>query len=156
MMFASRFDMSSFIDREHSAKAATVANPDASATSATLAGFDIEQGISKLAAMPCPHSSLLARWPSIVADAVWLLETGKAAQAIAAGWTVIELFGWSGSSWRSMATWLNGVRSLVVGESFDGPVHTKWACKRNGDERLFFIRNMAAKPPDDVVMLWDL
>lgn len=155
-MVASRFDMSAFIEQEHSAKAANVANPATSAASAGLAGCDIERGISKLAAMPSPHPLLLADWPRIVADAVWLQETGKAKQAIAAGWSVPEVFGWSGTSWRSIATWLNGSRVLVVGGSYDGPLHTKWACKRNGEKRLFFIRNMGAKPPDDILMLWDL
>ena len=116
----------------------------------------IGAGILRLQSMPASNFAGFAVWPRLVADAVWLLESGRAQRALDAGWTVQELFGWSETTWRSMTVWLNGSRSLVVGESFDGPVHTKWACKRNGGERLFFIRNMAAKPPDDVVMLWDL
>ena len=112
--------------------------------------------VLRLQSMPARNFGGFTIWPRLVADALWLYESGRAQRALEAGWTLQELFGWSESTWQSMAVWLNGSRSLVVGESFDGPVHTKWACKRSGGERLFFIRNMAAKPPDDVVMLWDL
>ena len=110
----------------------------------------------RLESMPAPNFAGFTIWPRLVADAVWLFESGRAQKAMDAGWTLQELFGWSDTTWTSMTFWLNGSRSLVVGESFDGPVHTKWACRRSGGERLFFIRNMAAKSPDDVVMLWDL
>ena len=123
---------------------------------ATLAAPDLAAQIMQLRLMPCPRFMRRDEWPRHVNDAVWLHESGRAQMALEAGWILQELFGWSETTWRSMAGWLNGSRSLVVGESFDGPVHTKWACKRSGGERLFFIRNMAAKPPDDVVMLWDL
>lgn len=33
----------------------------------------------------------------------------------------------------------------MVGESFDGPVHSESACKRNDGERLLYIQNMEAK-----------
>ena len=117
---------------------------------------DIGALVLRLQSMPAPSFSGFSVWPRLVADAVWLFESGRAQKAMDAGWTLQELFGWSETTWRSMTVWLIGSRSLVVGESFDGPVHTKWACKRSSGERLFFIRNMAAKPPDDVVMLWDL
>ena len=156
MMVASRFDMSSFIEQEHFAKAANNAKPDDLAALATLAGFGGERLISKLSAMPCQVPAMMALWPALVDDAVWLHESGKAAEAFDAGWSEIELFGWSASSWQSLTVWLNGARSLVVGKAFDGPVHTRWACKRRFGERRLFIRNAAAELPDDMVLLWDL
>ena len=125
---------------------------------ATLAPCDIAEGAARLATMPMPSNADRARWPKVAQDTRWLVDSGTAKSAIAAGWTMLEIFGVSKETpgWLSVALWLDGARSLVVGESFDGPVHTKWACRRNGGARLFFIRNMAAKPPDDVVMLWDL
>ena len=122
----------------------------------TIGTIGIGSGIVRLQSMPAPGFGGFTIWPRLVADAVWLYESGRAQKAVDAGWTEQELFGWSETTWHSMTVWLNGSRSLVVGETFDGPVHTKWACKRSGGERLFFIRNMAAKPPDDVVMLRDL
>ena len=116
----------------------------------------IGASITRMQSKPAPSFDGFAVWPRLVADAVWLFESGRAQKAMDAGWTMQELFGWSETTWRSMTVWLNGSRSLVVGESYDGPVHTKWACKRSGGKRLFFIRNMAAKPLDEVVMLWDL
>lgn len=155
-MVASRFDMSSFIDREHSAKATSVANPDTSAASAALAGFDIERAILTLTAMPCPIPSLMARWPALLTDAAWLCESGKAAEAFAAGWSAIELFGWSASSWQSIACWLHGSRSLTIGQAIDGDLRTRWACVRNGSRRRWLIRSFNAGSPDDGTLLWHL
>ena len=112
--------------------------------------------ILRLQSMPAPNFSGLAIWPRLVADAVWLHESGRAAEAMAAGWSVPELFGWSATTWQSLTLWLNSARSLVVGEAFDGPVHTRWACKRRHGDRRFFIRNAAAESPDDIVLLWHL
>ena len=125
---------------------------------ATLAPLGIAEGTARLATMPMPSNADRNRWPKVVQDARWLADSGTAKSAIAAGWTMLEIFGVSKDTpgWPSLALWLDGARSLVVGETFDGPVPTKWACKRNGSERLFFIRNMAVEPPDHVVMLWDL
>ncbi|HNW19497.1 MAG TPA: hypothetical protein PKK17_13385 [Sphingorhabdus lacus] len=106
--------------------------------------------------MPAPSFAGFTIWPRLVADAVWLHESGRAAQAMSSGWTVQELFGWSASTWQSLAYWLNGAPVLVVGEAFDGPVHTKWACKRRHGDKLYFIRNAAAELPDDVALLWYL
>lgn len=116
----------------------------------------IEAGILRLRSMPAPNFAGFTIWPRLVADAMWLHESGRAADAIVSGWTVSELFGWSATTWQSMTVWLAGARSLVVGEAFDGPVHTKWACRRHRGDRLFFIRNITAEMPEDVVMLWDL
>lgn len=117
---------------------------------------DIGAGILALKAMLAPNFAGFTIWPRLVSDAVWLHESGRAQKAMEAGWSVPELFGWSQTTWRSITFWLNGSRSLVAGETFDGPLHTKWACKRSGENRLFFIRNMSATLPDDIVMLWDL
>lgn len=116
----------------------------------------IGAAILRLQSMPAPNFAGFAIWPSLVADAVWLHESGRAAEAVAAGWSVPELFGWSATTWQSLTLWLNSARSLVVGEAFDGPVHTRWACKRRYGERRFFIRNAAAELPEDVVLLWEL
>lgn len=117
---------------------------------------DIGLGILRLQSMPAPNFSGFSIWPRLVADAVWLHESGRAAEAMAAGWSVPEVFGWSATTWQSLTFWLNNARSLVLGEAFDGPVHTRWACKRRYGERRFLIRNAAAELPDDVVLLWDL
>ena len=95
-------------------------------------------------------------WPKIIYDARWLLESGKAAEAIASGWSVMELFGWSASSWQSICVWLRGCRSLMFGQAVDGMVHTKWACARNCKGRRWLIRNVNAQPPNDGKILWDL
>ena len=116
----------------------------------------IGPAILRLQSMPAPNFAGFAIWPRLVADASWLHESGRAGEAIAAGWTTPELFGWSATTWQSLTVWLNGARSLVVGEAFDGPVHTKWACKRHRGARSYFIRNVGAELPGDVTMLWDL
>lgn len=113
-------------------------------------------GILHLQSMPAPNFSGFSIWPRLVADAAWLHESGRAAEAMAAGWTVPELFGWPATTWQSLTVWLNGARSLVVGEAFDGPVHTKWACKRRHGARSYFIRNVGAELPGDVTMLWEI
>lgn len=117
---------------------------------------DIGSAVLRLQAMPAPNFSGFSIWPRLVADAVWLHESGRAADAMAAGWSVPELFGWSATTWQSLTLWLNGSRSLVVGEAFDGPVHTRWACKRRHGARSFFIRNTSADLPGDVALLWDI
>ena len=122
----------------------------------TIGTNGIEDAVLRLQSMPAPNFPGFTIWPRLVADAVWLHEGGRAADAVAAGWTVPELFGWSATTWQSLTLWLNGARSLVVGEAFDGPVHTKWACKRRYGHRQFFIRNAGAELPDDVVLLWEL
>lgn len=132
---------------------ANIANRGSNGTNDTS---DIGSCILRLQSMPAPNFPGFTIWPRLAADAVWLHESGCAVRAMEAGWSVPELFGWSATTWRSIAFWLNGARSLVVGESFDGPVHTKWACKRRHGERRFFIRNTTAELPDDVVLLWDL
>ena len=116
----------------------------------------IGPAILRLQSMPAPNFAGFTVWPRLVADASWLQESGRAAEALAACWTAPELFGWSATTWQSLTVWLNGARSLVVGEAFDGPVHTKWACKRHRGARSYFIRNVSAEPPCDVTMLWDL
>ena len=156
MMAATRFDMSPFIQREQFAKAANTAEPVEFAGLATLAERSLADSVAKLPAMPCPIPSMMPRWPSVVSDAVWLQESGKAGQAIDAGWSVMELFGWSASSWVSLAIWLKGNRSLLVGQAVRGALCTKWACKRVGNERRWFIRNQSAQGPDDAVLLWDV
>lgn len=135
------------------ANSANSANRGANGTNDTNG---IGSCVLRLQAMPAPNFSGFSIWPRLVADAVWLHESGRAAEAMAAGWSVPELFGWSATTWQSLAFWLNGARSLVVGEAFDGPVHTRWACKRRHGERRFFIRNAGAELPDDVVLLWDI
>lgn len=135
------------------ANSAISANRGANGTNDTNG---IEAGILRLQVMSAPNFSGFSIWPRLVADAAWLHESGRAAEAMATGWTVPELFGWSATAWQSLTFWLNGARSLVVGEAFDGPVHTRWACKRRHGERRFFIRNAGAESPDDVVLLWDL
>ena len=141
------------IPRANSANSANSANRGANDTNGTN---DIGSCILRLQQMPAPSFAGFTIWPRLVADAVWLHESGRAAQAMSSGWTVQELFGWSASTWQSLAYWLNGARVLVVGEAFDGPVHTKWACKRRYGDRLYFIRNTAAELPDDVALLWYL
>ena len=115
----------------------------------------IGPAILRLQSMPAPSFAGFTIWPRLVADAVWIHESGRAVEAMAAGWAVPELFGWSATTWQSLTVWLAGARSLVVGEAFDGPVHSKWACKRRHGARAFFIRNASAELADDVVMLWD-
>lgn len=132
------------------------ANSVSRASNGTNDTNDIGAGILRLQNMPAPKFAGFTIWPRLLADAVWLHESGRASQALAAGWTVPELFGWSASTWQSLTFWLNGARVLTVGEAFDGPVHTKWACKRRHGDRLYFIRNAAAELPDDVTLLWDL
>ena len=117
---------------------------------------DIGPAILRLQSMPAPNFAGFTIWPGIVADAVWLHESGRAAEALAACWTTPELFGWSLTSWQSLTVWLNGSRSLVVGEAFDGPVHTKWVCKRHRGARFYFIRNVGAELPADVALLWNI
>ena len=155
-MAATRFDMSPFIQREQFAKAANTAEPERFAGLATLAERSLADSVAKLSAIPCPIPSMMPRWPTVVSDAVWLQESGKAGQAIDAVWSVMELFGWSASSWVSMATWLQCSRSLLVGPAVEGALHTKWACKRVGAQRRWFISNQSAQPPDDGVLLWDV
>lgn len=116
----------------------------------------IGPAILRLQSMPAPNFSGFSIWPRLVADAVWLHESGRAAEAMAAGWSVPELFGWSATTWQSLTVWLGGTRALVVGEAFDGPVHTKWACKRRHGARSFFIRNVGAELPADITILWDI
>ena len=122
----------------------------------TIDTNDIGSAVLRLQTMPAPNFAGFAIWPRLVSDAAWIHESGRAVEAMAAGWAVPELFGWSATTWQSLTVWLAGARSLVVGEAFDGPVHSKWACKRRHGARAFFIRNVGAELPADVTMLWEL
>jgi len=49
--------------------------------------------ILRLQSMPAPNFSGFTIWPRLVADAVWLYESGRAQRALDAGGTMYELFG---------------------------------------------------------------
>ena len=118
--------------------------------------YEIERILKRLSTTAGPQAIRPEIWTQVVNDASWLLESGKAAEAIEAGWSTIELFGWSASSWQSIAVWLRGSRSLMIGQAVDGDVHTKWACSRNGGRRCWLMRNFDAGSPDDGALLWNL
>ena len=118
--------------------------------------YEIERILKRLSTTAGPQAIRPEIWTQVVNDACWLLESGKAAEAIGAGWSVMELFGWSSSSWQSVAGWLGGSRPIMIGQAIDGDLRTKWACVRNGSRRRWLIRNFDAGSPDDGTLLWHL
>ena len=72
----------------------------------------IGAGIVWVQSMPAPSFAVFTAWPRLVADAVWLYESSRAQRALDAGWTGQELFGWSATTWRSIAVWLNSSSGL--------------------------------------------
>src|SRR3546814_9494998 len=50
-------------------------------------------------------------WGVFVADAVWLVDYGVAADALSRGWSPLDLFGVSADEeWQSLAAWIGGTR----------------------------------------------
>lgn len=71
----------------------------------------IVMGVRRLKAMKCPRSLPSRLWPVFVADVVWLVDYGIAADAIDQGWTPLDLFGVSqDEQWQCLAAWIGGRR----------------------------------------------
>lgn len=50
-------------------------------------------GLKHLQTMAAPHVVRAERWPAVVADALQLVRAGWAVQALALGWSPLDLFG---------------------------------------------------------------
>ena len=71
----------------------------------------IVMGVRRLQAMKPPGCLPAQLWPVFVADAVWLVEYGVAADALEQGWTALDLFGISADEqWQCLAAWIGGRR----------------------------------------------
>jgi len=71
----------------------------------------IVMGVRRLQAMKPPRSLPARLWPVFVADVVWLVEYGVAADALEQGWTPLDLFGVSADEqWQCLAAWIGGRR----------------------------------------------
>lgn len=106
---------------------------------ATLADLpaDIRAGVDRLKTTRPPNLIHPEVWPVAVADAVYLVESGWAARALAKEWTALHLFGVvvsSGGDPHSdgLAVWLRGRRIVAM---IDGCVAVE-----DGRGRAFYSR----------------
>lgn len=72
---------------------------------------DTATGVQRLQRMQPVGGVPRDTWRAYVADALWLVESGAAADALGQGWTAVDLFGISADGdWQCLAAWINGRR----------------------------------------------
>ena len=76
-------------------------------------------GLARLQAMPTPRITRPEVWLAIVADALRLARDGWAAQALALGWSIAEIWGCSpvrsgNPDHDGLAVWIDGRRVLLL------------------------------------------
>lgn len=80
-------------------------------TAAQTLSPDILDGLARLGSMSAPRGIPAAVWRAYVGDALWLAHEGVAAEAMAQGWSAIDLFGISADEqWQCLAAWIGGRR----------------------------------------------
>lgn len=130
-------------------------------TLATLAELppDISEGVTKLRTMLAPRWASSDRWRVFVADAVWLLDYGVAAEAIGQGWTPLDLFGVSADEqWQSMCAWIGGRRdefnrACILLREMRGDQTRLYATQAITGKRRWHYPDPA---PDDAVLPWTI
>lgn len=72
---------------------------------------DILRGVQRLGRMQPVGRVPRDVWRTYAADALWLADSGVAAEAIDQGWTPLDLFGISADEqWQCLAAWIGGRR----------------------------------------------
>lgn len=116
-MSAVDFDPMAYVENDTAppAKLAKVAKD--TETFAAFAAFanplppEIVDGLGSLQTMRAPRWAGTDRWRVFVSDALWLADSGVAADALGRGWTATDLWGASADDeWQSLAAWINGRR----------------------------------------------
>jgi hypothetical protein len=127
--------------------------PAAQAGSGLVLPSAVTLGIHKLTSLRAPRVTRPAVWAEVVADACRLANDGWAAQALALGWSVGDLFGigpkddWD---FEGLAVWLRSRKLLLL--------DADTAIAADGEGRDYFERGGARHgrmPTIDPVMLWD-
>lgn len=115
---------------------------------------DIERGLAELVRLSPPRRiARRAAWAPVVADAVRIARDGWAAQALALGWSLHDLFGIGprdSHEFAGLAVWLDGARLLVL------DTHMAVADTESG--RAFFNRGGWGHGRDaavEPVLIWD-
>lgn len=100
-------------------------SPAATATVANVtnvAGLPplVRIGLAKLREMAVPTGCNPEGWPRLVADALRLASEGRAQQALALGWSDLDLYGaaTSDDEQDGLAAWLRGRRLLAITKDF--------------------------------------
>ena len=119
-------------------------------TDETSLPVPIAEGLKRLTNMRVPRRIIVDEWRAVVADALRLAEEGWAAQAMAHGWSALDLFGATinpdgDPACDGLAVWLRGRPLLALTEeraaAEDGP--RSWS---------YFL---PCRPPG-ATLLWDI
>lgn len=80
----------------------------------------LQEGLLRLQSMGAPICVRTCAWPEVVRDALRLAADGWAQQALALGWSDIDLFGAATNDEEAdgLAVWLRGRRLLAVTKDF--------------------------------------
>ena len=127
----------------------TVSPPKERNSETSLPGA-VNEGLKALAAMSCPARVDWDKWRAVVADALRLGRDGWAAQAMALGWTELDLFGCvpdrhGDPAGDGLAVWLDGRRMMAL-------CGTYAVVEDIGGGRSYFNRREA----EGAVLLWQL
>jgi hypothetical protein len=92
--------------------------PELPSLAASLDGLPerIVKGLARLTEMPAPKLECPERWPGVVADALWLANSGHAKSALALGWSELEVFGWAPAIWPKIDMDYHGLATHVEGK----------------------------------------
>ncbi len=110
----------------------------------------VAAGLDRLRTMPAPRGADPAAWAAVVADAVQIVSNGWAAQALALGWSELDLFGAvtdpdGDPAADGLAVKLAGRRVMAISETFA-------TVADDGGGRSFHYRGNS----DGAVLLWDI
>ena len=139
----------------------TGAAPQTLATLAALAGLppEISDGVAKLRTMRAPRWASSDRWRVFVADAVWLMDSGVAVDALGQGWTPLDIFGVSrDEQWQCLAAWIDGNRdefnrACILLREMRGDQTRLYATQALTGKRRWHYPDTA---PDDAVLPWTM
>jgi len=120
---------------------------------------DIAAGARRLALRGPRCGIPLPVWRRFAADALWLVEHGVASDALARGWTAIDLFGASADDqWQSLAAWISGRRgdhgrACILLTEHRGDRSLPYAVLVNNGSHSWHYPD---PPPDDARLAWEL
>ncbi len=108
-------------------------------------------GLRRLRSMPSPRLMRPDAWPQVVSDALGLADNGWAANAMALGWTDLDLFGavtdrHGYADADGLAVWLDGRKLLALTAEYAGADDGNGGksyfnrCNRLGETLLWNIR----------------
>lgn len=116
---------------------------------------EVLAGVSALRRMAPPRGAASDEaWRQIVADAVTITHRGWASQALALGWSSLDVYGCGvvgGQEFLGLAVWLAGRRVVLIDESH--------AIAVQGAERTLFYRRERAVADDhplSPIHLWEI